>query len=101
MLKHQLWTYMDPVIEYYQSKPKSDKKKESSIVEIAEYEEPDELMMSDVLGNLYGTGQIDAENVSIHSAFICVLHLANEKGLLLQANDERDVKILKAQKSML
>jgi len=56
MLKHQLWTYMDPVIEYYQSKPKSDKKKESSIVEIAEYEEPDELMMSDVLGNLYGTG---------------------------------------------
>jgi hypothetical protein len=37
-------------------------------------------MMSQVLGDLYGNGQVDSENISIHSAFICLLHIANEKG---------------------
>ena len=31
---------------------------------------------------------IDKENVSVHSAFICVLHLANEKGLSLMGEQE-------------
>lgn len=35
--------------------------------------------MSSILADLYGTQKIDAENISIHSAFICLLHLANEK----------------------
>lgn len=39
------------------------------------------LSMSHVLSEMYQNHQIDPENVSVHSAFICLLHLANEKGL--------------------
>ncbi len=39
--------------------------------------------MSSVLGSLYGNDEIDETNVSVHSAFICLLHIANEKGLAL------------------
>ncbi len=45
--------------------------------------ENEHLKMSDVLGTLYQNHEIDGENVSIHSAFICLLHIANEKGLAL------------------
>ena len=41
------------------------------------------LKLTDVLGTLYQSNEIDEENVSIHSAFICLLHIANEKGLAL------------------
>jgi hypothetical protein len=41
------------------------------------------LAMSHVLSEMYQNNQIDPENVSVHSAFICLLHLANEKGLRL------------------
>ncbi len=54
--------------------------------------------MSEMMGNLYGHN-VDAENISVHSAFICLLHIANEKGLaLLTDNQESDLKIFKAVK---
>lgn len=54
--------------------------------------------MSRVLGSLYGSDQVDESNVSIHSAFICLLHIANEKGLSLEADQETDLNIFKALK---
>ncbi len=52
--------------------------------------------MSDVLGTLYGNNSVDSENISVHSAFICLLHIANEKGLSLQSDGESDLNIFKA-----
>lgn len=54
------------------------------------------IRMSEVLGTLYGNDEIDAENVSVHSAFICLLHIANEKGLALETEREVDLCIYKA-----
>ena len=54
------------------------------------------IRMSEILGDLYGSDQIDAENVSVHSAFICLLHIANEKGLALETEREADLCIYKA-----
>lgn len=38
------------------------------------------LKMTEIMSDMYQT-QLDKDNVSVHSAFICLLHLANEKGL--------------------
>jgi hypothetical protein len=39
------------------------------------------------MNHLYNESRIiDKENVSIQSAFICMLHLANEKGLIFIEN---------------
>ncbi len=66
------------------------------------------MKMSNILADLYGGNKIDSENISIHSAFICLLHLANEKSknsfiniiyfidLILDAEDETDLEIRKA-----
>ena len=61
------------------------------------------LRLTDVLGTLYQSNEIDEENVSIHSAFICLLHIANEKGLALISEaattpdgQESELKIYKA-----
>jgi hypothetical protein len=40
------------------------------------------LEMTQVFKELNAEGDLDRHNVSIHSAFICILHLANEKGLM-------------------
>jgi len=40
-----------------------------------------DIQMSMLMSHLYKGKIVDSENVSIHSAFICMLHLANEKGL--------------------
>ena len=47
-------------------------------------EENNTLKMTTVLNSLYGSNEIDSDNVSIHSAFICLLHIANEKGKSFQ-----------------
>lgn len=60
--------------------------------------------MSSVLRTLYSSHEVDPENVSIHSAFICLLHIANEKGLALVSEaaenssdqQESELKIFKA-----
>jgi|LauGreDrversion4_2_1035121.scaffolds.fasta_scaffold139008_1 hypothetical protein len=43
--------------------------------------------MTEVFRNLNKDGELDRKNVSIHSAFICMLHLANEKGLYFEENE--------------
>lgn len=41
-----------------------------------------ETTMSALMEELYfERGIVSSSNVSVHSAFICILHLANEKGL--------------------
>ena len=38
--------------------------------------------MANLMEDLYfNKRSVDPSNVSVHSAFICILHLANEKGL--------------------
>ncbi len=90
-LKHQLWTFINPRIdpskgvkESELSRPPVNKKTNAKTQIInGEY-----LNMSDVLGTLYLDDQVDPENVSIHSAFICLLHIANEKGLALISEED-------------
>lgn len=68
-VKSQLWTYIDPEVA-------------SSKIVLTEKdgEEKTKLKMSSMMSELYDEGGIDSENVSVHSAFICLLHLCNEKG---------------------
>ena len=106
-LKHQLWTFINPKIEHTKgmkesllSKPAYEIKRHHAVPEEDEqaYINGEHLKMSDMMGNLYGH-QVDAENISVHSAFICLLHIANEKGLaLLTDQQESDLKIFKAVK---
>jgi hypothetical protein len=49
--------------------------------------------MVEVCYQLYTEGQVDPSQVSVHSAFICLLHLANEKGLEFNIEEENDFKI--------
>ena len=53
-----------------------------------EIEEKDEKHMSDVMQEIYS--QNDSADFSIASAFICMLHLANEKTLEFKAVEEKD-----------
>jgi len=41
----------------------------------------------------YKDRTIDAQNVSVHSAFICMLHLANEKGISFQPGSEDNFEV--------
>lgn len=74
-LKTQLWTYIDPKVEEIEQ----NRLRKSHVPSLKD----DNLKVSEVLGSLYGGGEVDSENISIHSAFICLLHIANEKGKLL------------------
>lgn len=49
--------------------------------------------MSNILLNLYGSGQVDQQNVSIASSFITLLHLANEEQLLFKEEGHRDFRV--------
>ena len=46
--------------------------------------------MSELMYHMYASGEIDKNNVSINSAFICILHLANEKDLSFSSIKEKD-----------
>lgn len=46
--------------------------------------------MSNIMSTMYEGHILDADNVSVHSAFICMLHLANEKGLQFEQYDWED-----------
>ena len=46
--------------------------------------------MSDLMNEMYSSEEIDKNNVSINSAFICILHLANEKNLQFSSIKEKD-----------
>jgi len=41
--------------------------------------------LGELMGALYGEKVVDKENVSVQSAFICLLHLANEKSKICRA----------------
>jgi len=72
-LKHQLWDHLEPKLTH-----------------------PHDL--SEVMADAYYQSEvIDPHQVSIHSAFICLLHLANEKSLALEGTDEYDFKISKVE----
>ena len=46
--------------------------------------------MSEILYDMYSSGQINSEHVSVNSAFICMLHLANEKSLEFATEEGRE-----------
>ena len=70
-LKADLWNYITPRIE---SMP--DERQSSLVAPPAQA-----VNMSEILHEMYETKAISKENVSVNSAFICMLHLANEKCL--------------------
>lgn len=105
-LKHQLWTYINPKIEGTLGMKESTLSRPTGARPAPEDDlemEQESLKMSEVLGSLYQSNEIDSDNVSIHSAFICLLHIANEKGLALVSEpgttpgaQESELKIYKA-----
>jgi hypothetical protein len=46
------------------------------------------LNMTDIMFDMYNEGGISNKAVSINSAFICMLHLANEQNLKFEAMGE-------------
>ena len=56
--------------------------------------ESDEMTMGRLMDDLYyGQGIVSANDVSVHSAFICILHLANEKRLVFARDSECDEEV--------
>ena len=54
-------------------------------------EAEDELTMGSLLHDLYyDQAIINANDVSVQSAFICILHLANEKGLAFTRDSDTE-----------
>ena len=52
----------------------------------------DDMTMSALMEDLYYSKRIvSASNVSVQSAFICLLHLANEKGLAFEQEERKDM----------
>ena len=41
----------------------------------------------------YDQKSVDPQNVSVHSAFICMLHLANEKGINFIPGTEENFEV--------
>ena len=71
-LKKSLWNYINPKIAH-----------EKRDDEDAQMEQPEvrPLKLADILSDMYETGEVNQQHVSVNSAFICMLHLANEKNL--------------------
>ena len=88
-LKNQLWDEL---------KPKINSLNERDIQDVQMSKPEDDLTMSDLMNDMYyNSHKVDPDQVSVQSAFICLLHLANEKGIsfdnLEQDVVERDFKI--------
>ena len=70
-LKADLWNHITPRINSDNSERQS-----SHLVPSSQA-----VNMTEILNEMYETKAISRENVSVSSAFICMLHLANEKCL--------------------
>jgi Condensin complex subunit 2 len=85
-LKTQLWESVDKILEFKRSKQRPNdqivlRQQSTSVTDPS-----GEVKMSSLMHRLYESKLLDKENVSIHSAFICMLHLANEKGLQFKSD---------------
>ena len=68
-LKHQLWENLNPKLE----DPNNE----------------EEVTLASLMDELYYEKKIiNPNNVSVHSAFICMLHLANEKELKFETRED-------------
>jgi len=104
-IKESLWQYMLPKLA---DEAEDDPEKAASPA--AKRPDPDQdpaapnqedqknptkfLQMTDILCEMYGSGTIDSRNVTVNSAFICMLHLANEEGLQFIGENETDFQVL-------
>ena len=53
----------------------------------------DDMTMSTLMDDLYfNKGIVNSSNVSVQSAFICLLHLANEKGLAFEQQEKKELE---------
>jgi hypothetical protein len=61
--------------------------KKQKVSELKDYN----LCMTGIMEEMYyDQKSVDPQNVSVHSAFICMLHLANEKGInFIPGTDEK------------
>ena len=81
-VKRTLWDYIGDKLE--QDHVKHGEKNDLSDNEAKQDDSPlapapsQKLYMSDMLVDMFESGAIDEEIVSINSAFVCLLHLGNE-----------------------
>ena len=105
-LKHQLWDHIHPKLDEINQKKKEIESKALNTEELKEnlLQNGDETTMGNLMDDLYYNKQVvNPNNVSVHSAFICLLHLANEKGLEFdqkfgESKTESNFKIRMAEK---
>ena len=93
-LKGHLWDYIDPQIN---NKDQQAPEEDLDMFDQEQKEEEDQdqsasktIKMTDIMYEMYNTGLIDGENVTVNSAFICMLHLANEKTLRFENEKENE-----------
>lgn len=86
-LKHQLWATMEKKFESQQNnqvgRDDVEMRNEENIIIGNEMDSSNNNPLTAVgmLGDMYADRILDPQNVSVQSSFICMLHLANEKGL--------------------
>ena len=110
-LKHQLWETMQPKLNTFAQIVSKQRGKEVEMtdenqnesqtrnrqVSTKETDKLDEMTMSSLMQDLYfGRKIVNANNVSVQSAFICLLHLANEKELEFEQEDKNGGGVLDA-----
>ena len=91
-LKHQLWDTLQPKLDSLAAQVNKvvalDEKKNSP-EDDEQMNLEDEVTMGSLLHDLYHDQAIvNANDVSVQSAFICMLHLANEKGLAFTREED-------------
>ena len=96
-LKNQLWEALQPKLNSVADRVNRVRSKRRDQQQSAE----EVVTLTNLMDDLYfESKQVDPDNVSVASAFICLLHLANEQNLSLEGlegnvGQERDFKISK------
>ena len=99
-LKLQIWDRLQPKLqklsekdqELKESKKNNNKSpyQEQQGEKVSDQGEP-QIKLSSLMESIYyGANPINQKQVSVHSAFICLLHLANEKNLALTPSEQTD-----------
>ena len=104
-LKHQLWDTMQPKLNSLADRVNKMVDREVEMtdenqvdsrqqqVSTKETDSLDDMTMSTLMDDLYfNKGIVNSSNVSVQSAFICLLHLANEKGLAFEQQEKKELE---------
>ena len=82
-LKKSLWDHINPKLINSNNDQQNEEEQQIEAEEEINY-----LNMTDIMYDMYTGGEVDNKAVSINSAFICMLHLANEQSLRFEPMSE-------------